>query len=103
VGASQFSLSISDHLKLEQQKKTKEVMSSLSVSDVRDNFMCSHANDHPDNGKFGFWEVIGMQSSALNQADSAKSAIGLSPSIVEYWELTLVEYVGITLPISIEV
>jgi hypothetical protein len=78
-------------------------MSSLLESGVRNSFVCSHANDHPDNGKFGFWKVIGMRHSALIQTDSAKNAIELAASIVEDWELTRVEYVGATLPISIEI
>ncbi|MBU2713893.1 hypothetical protein [Zooshikella harenae] len=53
---------------------------------------------HPDNGKNGYWKVIGIRHQALVQTDSAKKARELAVNIVGDWELESIEYLGPHLP-----
>jgi Icc-related predicted phosphoesterase len=54
--------------------------------------------NHPDNGKKGYWQVIGVRHQALVQTNHAERAIKLAKDSVHEWELSDVKYIGKSLP-----
>jgi len=61
-------------------------------------FSPKKAKDHPDNGKVGYWEVMGVRHKAIIVTDNAISAIDLASEIVYEWELCEVTFIGEKLP-----
>jgi len=61
-------------------------------------FSYAQAEQHPENGKQGFWKVEGIRHAALVQTDSALKAIGLASDVVGEWELCDVTFLGKNLP-----
>ncbi|WP_163833954.1 hypothetical protein [Spartinivicinus ruber] len=81
----------SEHKGSERLSHALECASSFS--DEPPNF-----DSHPDNGKYGFWKVVGMRHQALVQTDHAQKARELAVNIVNDWELCSIEYLGPHLP-----
>lgn len=53
---------------------------------------------NPNNGKEGWWRVVGMRHSAMAWASSAESAIDAADVVSKSWEFPEAEYVGTELP-----
>ncbi|MFH0825214.1 MAG: hypothetical protein V2B18_20880 [Pseudomonadota bacterium] len=58
-----------------------------------------HAIDnHPDNGRSGYWRVSGIRHEATTQASSAGEAVEKCGEVVRDWEYPAVEFIGDKLP-----
>lgn len=74
------------------------VLSQLKGSAKLFGFSSSEIANHPDNGKHGFWKVVGIHGAALVQTNSAIAAKELSSEFVDSNNLVCIEFLGPTLP-----
>ena len=86
-------------------KNDLENIDAAQLSDSENFFGFSQkkAKNHPDNGKYGHWEVRGIRHKAIITTDNAISAIQLAAEVVYEWELCDVMFIGKTLPDVYEV
>lgn len=83
----------------EPEPSTEPALIKLQQSANFYGFSYAQAEQHPENGKQGFWKVEGIRHAALVQTDSALKAIELASEIVGDWELCDVRYLGASLPL----
>jgi len=55
-------------------------------------------DSHPDNGRVGFWLVVGVRHEARTQASSAREAIEKCSEVVRSWESPEARFLGEELP-----
>lgn len=59
-------------------------------------------DNHPDNGKLGYWKVEGVRHSAICKASNVAEAIDKVKEIVQSWESPTADFIGTELPEVIE-
>jgi hypothetical protein len=62
----------------------------------------SFLDNHPDNGKTGYWKVEGMRHSAICTASSIAEALDKTKEIVQSWEMPTADFIGTELPEVLE-
>lgn len=77
---------------------TPEWKAMQAACQAAENERLARINNHPDNGKLGWWFIDGIRHYAHVRASSAPEAVKKALDLVGDWEMPSVTFLGEELP-----
>lgn len=90
------SFRIRRQINMEEFQKSLEPLQA-SFREAEERTRKEHESD-PNNGKLGYWEVLGIRHNAVVKASSAMEALKKSKSHIDDWEMPKAKFLGEQLP-----